>query len=293
MKKILIAAALIATLATSAQAGDVLWYLGHAGNDEGHADIVALLSAEGAVVDVVSSDPLPDLSSYTLVFLSLPGFFDAGAFFSADEKARINSWLAVGSHRIVPIGEWDGFYAGQDVMEDLLAAIGNPIVFVPGAWDASCGHCAGPLGDPDPITAGLSHVCYAFTATWDPSFGVPLAYPEDPAAPGPYIVSNGTDVPCIVGIGDANITSDPCGYLSAAGGDADTKTFHQRLYQITCAGEPQFACCLSTGECQLLTEADCMAAGGAFHPEMGCNETLCRPTATEGKSWGTVKTIFK
>ena len=116
-----------------------------------------------------------------LIFISLPGFFDGSDFFTADEKARLNAWLAVGSNRIVPIGEWDGFYSGQAVMEDLLAAIGNPIVFTPGAYDSGCGHCDGTV-TADPVVLGLDHVCYAFTATWDPSFGAPVAYAEDPAA---------------------------------------------------------------------------------------------------------------
>jgi len=45
---------------------------------------------------------------------------------------------------------------------------------------------------------------------------VPLAYPEDPVAPGPWIVSNGTNILCIVGIGDQNALTDACGYMARA-----------------------------------------------------------------------------
>jgi hypothetical protein len=280
--------------AASAFAGDVLWYYGHNGNDgEGHTDIVALLSAEGAVVDIDNSPVLPALGSYTLIFINTPGFFDPTDFFSAAEKAALASWLTVGSHRVVMVGEWDGFYAGQAVMEDLLAAIGNPIVYVPGAWDSGCAHCSGPLGDPDPLTAGLSHVCYAFTATWQAGIGVPLAYPESPNAPGPYIVSNGTDIPCIVGLGDANIVNDLCGHLNAVTGDADSREFARRLYTVTCAGEELWGCCLPDASCQLLTESDCLQASGLWFNGMLCSDLDCESISTEKSSWSTIKARFQ
>lgn len=235
MKRILPAILLSVMLAGSASAGDVLWYLGHSGHDEGHTQIVNLLATQGATVDVSSAYPIPILNPYRLVFIVMPGFFNPIDYFDAVEKARINAWLVDPNHRIVMVGDWDGFYQGQDVMNDLLAAIGNPIVFDPGAYDSGCDHCAGPLGAPDPLTAGLAHVCYAFTPTWDPAFGVPLAYPES-AAPGPYLVSNGTDVPCITGIGDSNIITDLCSPLD--GGDPDSETFAKRLYTIQCTGDP-------------------------------------------------------
>jgi hypothetical protein len=287
-------AALLALVALPASAGDVLWFTGHSGYDEGNTQVIDLLqTTEGAVVDVVTTTPLPDLSGYSLVFIVMPGFFDGSDFFTADEKARLNTWLAVGSHRVVMVGDWDGFSAGQDVMNDLLAAIGNPIVFDPGAYDAGCGHCSGAMGDPDPLTAGLDHICYGLTPTWDPAFGVPLAYPEDAAAPGPWVVSNGTDIPCIVGIGDQNALTDPCGYMQNGGGDADSQTFVRRLYTITCAGEPLFACCLPGGTCQMMTEADCRAAGGIFYPNMGCDDIVCEPTPVENGSWGRIKANFR
>ena len=286
----LVAVSMVASLA---MAGDVLWFYGHNGFDgEGHDSIQALLEAEGAVFDIQDTAPLPPLGSYGLVFIVMPGFYDAADFFTADEKNRLNDWLTVGSHRVVMIGEWEGFYNGQAVMEDLLAAIGNPIEYVPGAWDSGCTHCDGPLGDPDPLTDGLSHVCYAFTATWDPAVGVPLAYPESVDAPGPYIVSNGTDIPCIVGIGDGNVINDLCGHIAQIGGDADSMEFHRRLYNITCAGELQWACCLPTGDCVLLTEGDCANLEGIYYAGMDCSEVDC-VVGTELKSWSTIKQQYR
>lgn len=235
MKRLLSALLLGMTLALPATAGDVLWYLGHSGFDEGHNQVVALLGTAGATVDVSSATPLPSLTGYTLLFVVMPGFTNPADFFTAAEKASINAWLGNAAHRIVMVGDWDGFYQGQNVMNDLLAAIGNPIVFSPGAFDSGCDHCAGPLAAPDPLTAGLSHVCYALTPTWNPLFGVPLAYPESPA-PGPYLVSNGTNTPCITGIGDSNILTDLCSPLD--GGDPNSETFVKRLYTIRCSGQP-------------------------------------------------------
>jgi hypothetical protein len=149
------------------------------------------------------------------------------------------------------------------------------------------------LGDPDPLTDGLDHICYGFTPTWDPAFGVPLAYPEDPAAPGPNVVSNGTDTPCIVGIADQNTTTDPCGYTNPAGGDADTKTFHTRLYTVTCAGEPEWACCFQDGTCTVMTQGDCVAASGTFHDGLLCNQVDCEVLSVEDSSWGRIKGGYK
>jgi len=294
MKRLLSMLLLASLVTASASAGDVLWFTGHNGLDEGHTNIQALLEAEGAVFDVVSSGSLPALDDYTLIFICMPGFLDPTDYFTAAEKAALNAWLALGSHRVVLLGDWEGWYGGQDVMEDLLAAIGNPIVYEPGAYDSGCEHCSGPLGVADPLTSGLSHVCYALTATWDPAFGVPLAYPEDASAPGPYIVSNGTDIPCIVGIGDSNVTTDLCSGHIGAIGDADSKEFHRRLYTITCSGEVQLACCFET-RCVLLTEEDCLATGGIFMPEYSsCSPNPCEgSTPVEPSTWGTIKSIFR
>lgn len=293
MKKLLFALMLTAFLAPGARAGDILWFLGHSGYDEGHTDIVNLMNAVSGGVDVDNGPLLPALGGYSLIFIVMPGFYDPTDFFTAGEKADLNAWLALGSHRVVMVGDWDAFYQGQDVMNDLLAAIGNPIVFDPGAYDSGCGHCSGPMGVPDPLTDGLNHICYGLTPTWDPNFGAPLAYPEDPSAPGPWVVSNGTEIPCIVGIGDQNAITDPCGYTNPAGGDADTKTFCERLYQITCAGEELFACCLPDGSCQVTTEEDCGRLGGTYYPGQGCNDVDCTPTPVIDSSWGEVKSDFR
>jgi hypothetical protein len=295
MRKLVLLGALCATLAAATPpAGDVLWFYGHNGFDgEGHADIQALLQSGGAVVDIDGGAVLPTLDNYTLIFIVMPGFYNPTDFFSANEKTRLSNWLAVGSHRVVMVGEWEGFYNGQAVMEDLLAAIGNPIVYDPGAWDSGCAHCSGPLGVADPLTAGLDHVCYAYTATWDPAVGAPLAYPENPGAPGPYIVSNGTDIPCIVGIGDGNVVNDLCGHLDAFTGDADSRTFVSRLYTVSCAGEVLWGCCLPDGSCQMSSSSDCAAAGGTWYENQPCGGLDCGGTGTEQKSWGRVKALFR
>jgi hypothetical protein len=277
----------------AAQAADVLWFLGHSGYDEGHTQIFNLLqTTEGATIDEVTTTPLPTLTGYNLIFIVMPGFTNGSDYFTADEKARLNAWLTLGSHRVVMVGDWDGFYNGQAVMNDLLAAIGNPIVFVPGAYDSGCGHCLGPMGVADPLTAGLAHLCYGLTPTWDPTYGAPLAYPEDPSAPGPWVVSNGTNIPCIVGIGDQNGLTDPCGYMQYGGGDSDSQTFARRLYRVTCAGDPQWACCLPDGTCQMLTQADCARLYGTWYNNSNCSQIQCAPVPVETGSWGHIKSRF-
>jgi hypothetical protein len=282
----------LSSVSAPAMAGDVLWFLGHSGFDEGHDDVVALLQGAGATVDVNSDPTLPALTGYTLAFIVMPGFTNPADFFTAAEKTALSNWLQTASHRVVMVGDWDGFYQGQAVMNDLLAAIGNPIVFVPGAWDSGCGHCAGPLGDPDPLTAGLNHVCYALTPTWDPTYGKPLAFPESPGAPGPWLVTNNTLIPCIVGVGDSNALTDLCHPL-AVSGDADSRTFATRLYTVTCAGEPQFACCLPDGACQNLTRTDCDAAYGTFHDGLNCDQVVCNPSPVENGTWGHLKSLYR
>ena len=280
--------------AGSSSAGNILWYTGHSGYDEGHTQIVALYATVGGVVDVNSDPTLPSvLTGYNLIFIVMPGFTNPSDTFGPTEKANLASWLNTASHRVVMVGDWDGFYQGQAVMADLLAYIGNPIVFVPGAYDTGCGHCAGPMGLADPLTAGLTHVCYGLTPTWNPTYGKPLEYPEDPNAPGPWIVTNGTDLPCIVGYGDQNGVTDPCGYLDLSAGDADSKTFAIRLFTVTCAGDPQFACCLPTGNCQMLTRVDCDAAQGTFYVDQNCSQIVCNPSPTEISTWGKIKRSYR
>ena len=105
-------------------------------------------------------------------------------------------------------------------------------------------------------------------------------------------MSNGTDIPCIVGIGDGNVINDLCGHIAPVGGDADSMEFHRRLYNITCAGELQWACCLPTGDCVLLTEGDCASLGGIYYEDMDCSEVDC-VVGTELKSWSTIKQQYR
>jgi hypothetical protein len=294
MRKVMLTVATCALLVGASAQADVLWFYGHNGFDgEGHADIQALFEGEGAVFDLDGGAVLPALGNYSLVFIVMPGFYNSSDFFSTDEKTRLGTWLAVGSHRVVMVGEWEGFYTGQAVMEDLLAAIGNPIVYEPGAWDAGCGHCSGPLGVADPLTDGLDHICYAYTATWSTSAGAALAYPENTSAPGPYIVSNGTAIPCIVGIGDGNVVNDLCGSLAAGTGDPDSREFVRRLYTVTCAGDTLWGCCLPDGSCTMSTESDCDAALGTWYVGQSCGQLDCGGVGTEKETWGSIKSMFK
>ncbi len=226
-------------LTTPAARADTLFFSGHAGLNEGHTQLAALYSQYGCGGNfVLNADAtLPPLSSYNLVFISVPGLGDPNAYFSAAEKAAVSSWLAsTGAHRLVLIGEWDGFYGqGQQVLIDLINSIGvGGMAFIPGVFDQGCFaySCGGTLGS-DPLVAGLAHVCKAATSVWNQGGGAAVAYPvENPTQP--WIISNGTNVPCIVGIGDSNALSDGCGHLS----DSDTATFALRLCQIDCAGNP-------------------------------------------------------
>ena len=238
--KVLGAALVVSAFAVPvAQAGDVLFFYGHAGLNEGHTQLATLIAGEGGSVDFDASATLPTLtgSGYNLVFISVPGLGDPGAFFSAAEKADIIAWQAETlAHRLVLIGEWDGFYgAGQAVLIDLVNDVngGTGIAFIPGVYDSGCGQCSGALGV-DPLVDGLGHVCKAATAVWDEGSGAEIAFPVDNTI-DPWIVGNGTLVPCIIGIGDSNLLSDGCGYMT---GDTDSAEFARRLYTIDCAGDP-------------------------------------------------------
>ena len=240
MKRItrIFAAALLAgTIATgTAHAGDVLFYYGHAGLNEGHTQFAALIAAQGGSVDFDNGAVLPSLAGYRLVLISVPGLGNPADFFSAAEKASLIAFLGNANHKVVCIGEWNGFYgAGQAVLIDLINAIGGGtgIAFLPNVFDSGCFayNCGGTLGV-SPLVAGLTHVCKAATSTWNPGTGGSVAFPVE-APNQPWIVDNGTNVPCIVGIGDSNTLSDGCGHLT----DADTYTFAKRLYTIQCSGE--------------------------------------------------------
>jgi hypothetical protein len=240
--KVLGAALVVSAFAVPvAQAGDVLFYYGHAGLNEGHTQLAALIAVEGGTVDFDASATLPTLtgSDYNLVFISVPGLGDSGALFSAGEKADIISWQAETlAHRLVLIGEWDGFYgAGQAVLIDLVNDVngGTGIAFIPGVYDSGCNaySCGGALGT-DPLVTGLDHVCKAATAVWDEGSGAEIAFPVENTI-DPWIVGNGTLNPCIIGIGDSNLLSDGCSHLLT---DADSAEFARRLYTIDCAGDP-------------------------------------------------------
>jgi len=227
----------VLVLAGRAHAGNVLFYYGHGGLNEGHTQLAALIATEGGSMDFSNAAALPSLAGYRLVFISVPGLNSPLAFFSAAEKAALITYLSDGANKVVAIGEWDGFYgSGQAVLIDLVNAIGGGtgIAFNPGVYDRGCFaySCAGALGV-SPLVAGSAHVCKAATATWNPGTGGSVAFPVE--APSlPWVVDNGTNVPCIVGIGDSNTLSDSCNHLS----DADTREFARRLYTIRCSGAP-------------------------------------------------------
>jgi hypothetical protein len=220
--------------AVPAQA-DTLFYFGHAGLNEGHTQLAQLYAMNqcGGQFVLNSDATLPVLATYNLVFISVPGLGDPNAFFSAAEKAALQAFLLSNQHRLVLIGEWDGFYGqGQQVLIDLINSIGvGGMAFIPGVFDSGCGACGGTLGT-DPLVLGLNHVCHAATAVWNEGGGTAVAFPnENPN--DPWVIANGTNVPCIVGIGDSNVLSDNCAHLN----DADTRTFALRLCTLNCEGE--------------------------------------------------------
>lgn len=241
MKKIALSlGALLVTGALSvnvANAGNVLFYSGHGGLNEGHNQWQTVIAGDGGVIDYNSDAALPSLAGYSLLVISVPGWLDPGAFFSAAEIGAINTFLLDASHKVVAIGEHEAFYgAGQAVFIDLVSQIGGGtgIAFIPGVIDCGCFayNCAGTLGA-SPLVAGLTHVCRACTGIFNEGSGGAVAFPVE-TPNDPYIVDNGTNVPCIVGIGDSNVLSDGCGHLT----DADTAEFARRLFTITCAGDP-------------------------------------------------------
>ena len=237
--RIFACALLLSGAIVGATAADTLFFFGHGGLNEGHTQLQALYAANGCggQFDFNSDASLPALGNYHLLFISVPGLTAPGAFFTAGEKASITAWLANANNRIVLIGEWDGFYgAGAAVLIDLINSIGvGGMAFLPGVYDSGCYaySCAGILGI-DPLTAGLSHLCKAATSTWNQGAGSAVAFPyENPNSP--WVITNGTNLPCIVGIGDSNALSDGCGYLTS---DANTQTFALRLCSVTCSGDP-------------------------------------------------------
>ncbi|MBD3337429.1 MAG: hypothetical protein GF355_18095 [Candidatus Eisenbacteria bacterium] len=243
MKKLaIIAGALVLAGAFTVPASaDTLFYFGHGGLNEGHTQLAALYAQNdcGGQFVLNSDATLPTLmgSDYNLVFISVPGLLSPTAYFSAAEKQDISDWLNdSGLHRLVLIGEWVDFYGdGSQVLIDLINDIGvGGMAFLPGGFDLGCYayNCDGNLGV-DPLVDGLDHVCKAATSVWDEGGGAPVAYPfENPN--DPWVISNGTDIPCLVALGDSNTLSDGCDHLS----DPDTAEFALRLCTINCSGDP-------------------------------------------------------
>ncbi len=218
-------------------AGDVLFYSGHSGLDEGHSQFASIVAGAGGSIDFDASATLPSLDGYEVVFISLPGFSNPEDLFGPSEVDALNAFLGDPGHRVVLIGEWDGFYwAGIGVLMDLLAQIGGGtgIQFLPGLFDSGCYsyNCDGALGA-SPLVDGLSHVCRADTAVWDEGTATPVAFPIDSPS-DPWIVAHETAGPCLVGLGDSNTLSDGCGHPL----DPDTAEFARRLYLLDCEGDP-------------------------------------------------------
>jgi len=238
MKKATIVSALLLACAVGAAPAqaNTLFYYGHGGLNEGHTQLAGLYATAGCGgrFDENADAVLPGLAGYNLVFISVPGWLAPGDFFSAAEKGALAAWLLDGRHRLVLIGEWDGFYgAGAAVLIDLINTLGvGGMAFLPNVFDSGCSAygCASGLGV-DPLVAGLTHVCKAATSTWNPGGGSSVAFPVE-APVDPFIISNGTNIPCIIGIGDSNVLSDGCNHLS----DADTREFALRMCRINCEG---------------------------------------------------------
>jgi hypothetical protein len=239
MRNATIVLALLLTFAVGAPPvqANTLFYYGHGGINEGHTQLAALYASVGCGGTFAENNnpTLPGLGSFNLVFISVPGYSDPTAFFSAAEKAQLQTWLQSGQHRLVLIGEWNGFYgAGAAVMIDLINSIGvGGMAFLPGVYDSGCNAYACAAGlSADPLVAGLTHLCKAATSTWNEGGGSAVAFPVEAPA-DPLVISNGTYVPCIIGIGDSNVLSDGCNYIA---NDADTREFALRICRLNCEG---------------------------------------------------------
>jgi len=55
------------------------------------------------------------------------------------------------------------------------------------------------------------------------------------------------------------------------------------------------ACCYTDGTCQVLTEAECVQAGGEYQGDgVACTDDLCEPVIpTEETSWGQIKSLYR
>jgi len=94
---------------------------------------------------------------------------------------------------------------------------------------------------------------------------------------------------CCVGFDCSMLTADAC---TLAGGVWNEGIACEGT--IPC-GAPLGACCFGcTGECQVLTEADCLAQSGTFFADDNCDEpSPCILTPAAPDSWGTIKNIYR
>lgn len=56
---------------------------------------------------------------------------------------------------------------------------------------------------------------------------------------------------------------------------------------------PPGACCDAAGACIVTTPEECAFMGGIFQGDPACTPTTCQPVATERKSWGAVKNLYR
>jgi len=84
-------------------------------------------------------------------------------------------------------------------------------------------------------------------------------------------------------------TTPPCQTVSVSPGVIQKVEFGNAVTP------PTGACCFApSGDCQVLSQADCVAQGGSYMGDsVPCAPGLCPVTATEQKTWGSVKQIYR
>ncbi len=121
-----------------------------------------------------------------------------------------------------------------------------------------------------------------------------------------YIVTDCANVPgtCLVGA-DGTISGQPevihwvapangtyfvildCYYLNYGG-------LWTLDYTITCPPPEQEACCFPDGHCEMLLAGDCQNAGGTPQGQgTTCDAVQCQSVATEGTTWGRIKSSYR
>jgi hypothetical protein len=61
-----------------------------------------------------------------------------------------------------------------------------------------------------------------------------------------------------------------------------------------CANAQPEACCFPDGSCQDLLVDDCVAEGGVPQgPGTICDTAVCNPNATQSKTWGAIKELYR